>query len=164
MDLVVNQSGQAVWGDRPMRCAIGRAGASANKTEGDGATPLGRFAMRCLFYRADRLARPKTALHSRPIAQEEGWCDAPGDPQYNRLVHLPYPASAENLWREDGVYDLIVPLGYNDAPIVPGKGSAIFLHLATPDFTPTAGCVALAREDLLAVLETADASSCVVVA
>jgi L,D-peptidoglycan transpeptidase YkuD (ErfK/YbiS/YcfS/YnhG family) len=164
MDLVVNRAGTAVWGERHMRCALGQGGVSAEKREGDGATPLGRFVMRGLFYRADRLARPATMLPGRAIARSDGWCDAPGDPAYNRLVPWPYPASAEALWREDARYDLIVPLGYNDAPIVPGKGSAIFLHLAAPDFAPTAGCVALALGDLLAVLADADGASAVLVA
>jgi len=163
MDLLVNRAGTAIWAGLTMRCALGRAGVSATKQEGDGATPLGRFAIRCLFFRADRLARPETRLRARAILREDGWCDAPDDAEYNRRVTLPYPASAENLWREDSLYDLIVPLGYNDAPIVPGKGSAIFLHLATPDLSPTAGCVALARADLLRVLAEADRQSQVIV-
>src|SRR6185312_8513924 len=99
-----------------------------------------------------------------PIAPQDGWCDDPADTVYNRPVHLPYRARAERLWREDGIYDLIVPLGYNDAPAVPGLGSAIFLHVARPDFGPTEGCVALARADLLALLADADGRSRVVVA
>lgn len=163
MDLLVNASGLASWGGKQMRCAIGRNGITAAKREGDGATPAGSFAMRFLLYRPDREAAPHTALPSRPIIRDDGWCDAPTDPAYNRMISLPYHASAEALWRDDGLYDLIVPLGYNDWPVIPGKGSAIFLHLAAPDFAPTAGCVALAHEDLLAVLATADAASRVVI-
>jgi len=163
MDLVVNPDGQARWNGRNMRCALGRTGVKAEKREGDGATPAGRFGMRCLFYRADRGAPPATALPLRAIAPDDGWCDAPTDAAYNRLIHLPYDASAETLWREDGLYDLIVPLGYNDAPIIAGKGSAIFLHLAAADYAPTAGCIALARADFLAVLAGADTASHVLV-
>jgi L,D-peptidoglycan transpeptidase YkuD (ErfK/YbiS/YcfS/YnhG family) len=83
------------------------------------------------------------------------WCDAPDDPAYNRPVTLPYPASAERLWRDDGVYDLIVVLGHNDDPVIAGAGSAIFLHLARPDYAPTQGCVALAAGDLEALLRVA---------
>ncbi|HEX7760428.1 MAG TPA: L,D-transpeptidase family protein, partial [Caulobacteraceae bacterium] len=90
-----------------------------------------------------------------PIAPSDGWCDAPADPAYNRPVTLPYPASAEHLWREDHVYDLIVVLGHNDDPPVAGMGSAIFLHLARPDYAPTEGCVALSRPDLERVLAMA---------
>lgn len=139
-----------------MRCALGRSGITTSKSEGDGATPRGVFALRCVLFRPDRETRPLTALPCRALDRADGWCDAPADPAYNRPVRLPYQASAEALWREDHVYDLIVPLGYNDDPVVPGKGSAIFLHLARPDFTPTEGCVALKRDDLLAVLEAAD--------
>lgn len=164
MDLVVDKSGFAQWGGRRMRCALGRAGVSRAKREGDGATPVGAFALRRLFYRPDREPRPPTILPCQPIAPSDGWCDAPDAPAYNRLVALPYPASAENLWRDDRLYDLIVVLGHNDEPAIPGQGSAIFLHLAAPDFAPTAGCVALGREDLLTVLREAGPDTRVVVA
>jgi L,D-peptidoglycan transpeptidase YkuD (ErfK/YbiS/YcfS/YnhG family) len=163
MDLVVNATGFACWGGRPLRCAIGRSGISAAKREGDGATPAGSFAMRSVLFRPDREPPPRTNLPCRALEPDEGWCDAPADSAYNRLIRLPYPASAETLWRPDGRYDLLVPLGYNDVSVVPGNGSAIFLHVAAPDFAPTAGCVALARADLLSVLATADGSSVVLI-
>lgn len=147
-----------------MRCALGRSGIRAQKREGDGATPVGAFVMRRLLYRPDREKRPATALPSAAISRGDGWCDAPNDRAYNRPVHLPYPASAEDLWRDDHLYDLLVVLGYNDNPVVPGQGSAIFLHLAAPDFAPTAGCVALGRDDLLTVIATADPASRVIIA
>lgn len=133
-------------------CALGRSGVSTDKHEGDGATPVGRFALKRVLYRGDRLMPPTTRLPIAPIARDDGWCDAPEDPNYNRPVKHPYPASAEVLWREDGLYDVVVVLGHNDDPVVPYAGSAIFMHVAAPHYTPTAGCVALAREDLLSVL------------
>ena len=162
MDLLVNGDGTALWNGRSLRCAIGRNGISAAKREGDGATPAGRLPMRFLMYRPDRLAPPPTGLPLRPIARDDGWCDAATDQGYNSLIRLPYPAQAETLWRADELYDLVVPLGYNDLPVIAGMGSAIFLHLASADFAPTAGCVALAKPDLLAVLADADQESCVV--
>src|SRR5215469_10296624 len=120
MDLVVNATGLARWDGRDMRCALGRSGINPAKREGDGATPAGRFAMRFVFYRPDRETRPSTGLPCRPLARDDGWCDAPADPAYNRMIRLPYPASAENLWRGDRMYDLVVPLGYNDVHVVPG--------------------------------------------
>lgn len=111
--------------------------------------------MRQVFWRADRMASPETALPADALIPEAGWCDDPASPFYNLPVMLPFPMSHEKLWREDSVYDLIVVLGYNDAPILPGKGSAIFLHLARPDYSPTEGCVACTREDLLALLKAA---------
>jgi L,D-peptidoglycan transpeptidase YkuD (ErfK/YbiS/YcfS/YnhG family) len=163
MDLRVDSSGFALWGTRRMRCALGRTGISGDKHEGDGATPAGSFVLRRVIYRPDREPQPQTALPCQAMTPDDGWCDDPADPAYNQRVRLAYRASAENLWRADHVYDLIVVLGYNDAPVVKGRGSAIFLHMAQPDFAPTAGCVALAREDLLAMLGEADAGSRVVV-
>jgi L,D-peptidoglycan transpeptidase YkuD (ErfK/YbiS/YcfS/YnhG family) len=163
MDLLVDRNA-ARWGALAMRCALGRGGISGRKREGDGATPAGAFPMRRLLYRPDRIAKPATALPLAPLAEHDGWCDAPGDPAYNRMVTLPYGAGAEHLWRGDALYDLIVPLGYNDDPVESGRGSAIFLHIARPDYGPTEGCVALSRDDLLAVLREADRNSRVVIA
>lgn len=162
---VLGSSGRAVWRDRRWRCAIGRGGlaAVADKTEADGKTPIGRWPLRQVFYRADRVAAPVTLLPVQPLQPSDGWCDAPADPRYNQFVQHPYPASAERLWRDDGVYDIIVVLGWNDAPVVPGKGSAIFLHCAQPDFSPTAGCVALTIDDLRLFLTEATAESGVAV-
>ena len=156
MDLIVSYSPEGPvldWGFGPRRSAIGPAGIARKVSEGDGVTPLGVFSLRRVFYRADRIAKPKTILPVRAIAKDDGWCDAPEDVNYNRLVTLPYSASAENLWREDHVYDLIAVIGFNDDPVVPDKGSAIFLHLARPNYLSTAGCVALAEADLRAALE-----------
>lgn len=139
------------------RCAIGRSGmvAADEKREGDGASPIGSWPMRHLLYRPDREARPRTGLCAYPLRPQDGWCDDPAHPLYNRPVARPFAASHEALWRDDEVYDLIVVLGHNDDPVEPGRGSAIFLHLARPDYAPTEGCIALAREDMLAVLARA---------
>ena len=134
-------------------CALGRAGIVDSKREGDGGTPVGRFAIRRLFYRPDREPAPATSLETATIDPNLGWCDDPGDPDhYNRPVRLPHSSGHERLWRSDRVYDLIVILGHNDDPPIPGLGSAIFLHLARPDYAPTEGCVALSHPDLQAVL------------
>ena len=143
-------------GGRSFACVIGRGGFALTKKEGDGATPVGVFPLRRLYYRADRLAAPATGLPRQPLQPDDGWCDAPGDSAYNRPVRHPYPAPAEHLWRDDGVYDLIVVIGHNDRPVIAGAGSAIFLHCARPDRRPTEGCIALARDDLLSVLEFCD--------
>jgi L,D-peptidoglycan transpeptidase YkuD (ErfK/YbiS/YcfS/YnhG family) len=137
---------------REFACALGRAGVSAHKREGDGATPVGTFPIRRVLYRADRVTRLETKIPAHALSPGDGWCDAPTDARYNQFVRLPCPASAENLWREDAAYDVIVVLGHNDAPVVPFAGSAIFMHVATPDLAPTAGCVALRKDDLLWVL------------
>lgn len=152
----VTPTGETKWRGRSYRCAIGTNGVATTKREGDGASPMGCFFLRNVMYRADRLDTPETGLPVTAIAPEDGWCDDPEDRAYNKHVSLPYGASAETLWRDDAVYDLIVVLGHNDMPVVPGCGSAIFMHVATPDYAPTAGCIALAREDLLAILADCD--------
>jgi L,D-peptidoglycan transpeptidase YkuD (ErfK/YbiS/YcfS/YnhG family) len=137
-------------GDRAARCALGRGGVAPAdiKREADGRTPAGVWPIRRLLYRPDRGPAPSTRLPRAAIGPADGWCDDPADAAYNRPVRLPYPASAEALWREDALYDLVVVLGHNDAPVIPGAGSAIFLHVAAPGYAPTEGCVALARADL----------------
>jgi L,D-peptidoglycan transpeptidase YkuD (ErfK/YbiS/YcfS/YnhG family) len=145
------------------RCALGPAGVvpALDKREGDGASPAGVWPIRRVLYRSDRGPRPETALPVAAIAPDDGWCDAPDDPNYNRAVKLPYPVSAEQMWREDHLYDLVVVLGHNDDPPVAGLGSAIFLHLAKPDYAPTHGCVAVARPDLEALLRMSAAGDAV---
>lgn len=146
------------WPGGRVRCALGRTGIVAAKREGDGATPAGAFPLRQVFYRPDRIAvPPATALAVRALNDDDGWCDDPADPRYNRLVRLPYPGRHERLWRDDALYDLLAVIGYNDAPVVPGRGSAIFLHVAGTgpdggDYAATEGCVALGLADLLRLL------------
>jgi L,D-peptidoglycan transpeptidase YkuD (ErfK/YbiS/YcfS/YnhG family) len=124
----------------------------AGKREADGATPAGRFALTRLRFRPDRLRRPATRLPARPLRPVDGWCDAPGDRNYNRPVPHPYTASHEALWRADGLYDVLVELSCNARPRLQGRGSAIFLHLARPSYAPTEGCIALSRADLARLL------------
>ena len=144
-------------GERRVRCALGPAGVvpAAAKREGDGASPAGVWPIREVIYRPDRGPPPATEFRVRAMTEDDGWCDDPADPEYNRHVKLPYPASAEVLWREDGVYDIVVILGHNDDPPVPGLGSAIFLHICRPGCPPTEGCVAVARADLEELLDRA---------
>ena len=157
MDWTVSASGWLDLAGHKVRAALGRSGtiAETSKREGDGATPLGRYRLRRVLYRPDRMAKPVTALPVRPIHPDDGWCDAPDNAAYNRPVRLPYPASCETLCREDGLYDLILVVGHNDNPPVPGSGSAIFLHCKRDDDRPTEGCVALDPADVLRLLETA---------
>jgi len=154
-NVVVMREGNAAvadWGAGKKPCAIGRSGIGPKHREGDGVTPQGLWPVRRVLFRPDRVPRPKTALPVFAIAEDDGWCDAPEDPRYNRPVTLPYPASAERMWRDDSLYDIVVVLGFNDAPIVPGSGSAIFLHIAGPDYSATEGCVALKVEDVQALV------------
>lgn len=135
-----------------LRCALGQGGIRANKQEGDGATPAGLLPIRRILWRADRGARPATNLPAEPLAPDDGWCDDPTDRAYNTCIRLPHDARHEALWREDAAYDVIGVLGWNDAPVVRGRGSAIFLHLARTGLPPTEGCIALPEVDLRRLL------------
>lgn len=145
-------AGRLSFGDIDMACTIGRSGACAaeDKREGDGCTPLGTWPVRGVLLRPGKVAADGIRLPWRWVRTGDGWSDDPADPAYNRPVHLPRAHSAESLLREDDAYDVIVILGHNDAPPVPGQGSAIFFHLS--EGRPTAGCIAVEREDMLRLL------------
>ena len=157
MEILVDSHGFASWTDaagtpHKARCALGRSGIGDKISEGDGHTPIGRFPLRRVMVRGDRVPAVHTALPVSQLSKADGWCDDPASADYNKPVTLPHPARHEELWRDDAVYDVIVEIGCNDDPVVAGKGSAIFMHVAKPGYTPTEGCVALALKDLLALL------------
>ena len=157
MIFTATATGRLDIGGDTVRCALGPTGVvpAAAKREGDGASPAGTWPIREVLYRPDRGPPPATEFRVRAMAADDGWCDDSADAAYNRPVHLPYPASAEALWREDAAYDIVVILGHNDDPVVPGAGSAIFLHVAKPGYPPTQGCVAVSRENLERLLDIA---------
>jgi L,D-peptidoglycan transpeptidase YkuD (ErfK/YbiS/YcfS/YnhG family) len=146
------REGRLVLAHGVRRAALGKGGVAALKREGDGTTPLGRFPIRQVLYRADRMKRPSTPFPIHAISASDGWCEDPADRNYNRLVKLSPRSSADRLTRDDTLYDLVLVLGYNDRPRVRGRGSAIFVHLARANYSPTAGCIALSRHDLLMLL------------
>ncbi len=142
-------------GPLALPCALGKGGILAAKREGDGATPLGAFRVLSGYFRprlsGDMLPR-RTRLPMRPIGKRLGWCDAPGDRNYNRPVRLPYPASHERMQRADHLYDAVLVLDWNISPRRRERGSAIFLHLARPGFQPTEGCIAVSRRSMARLL------------
>jgi len=135
-------------GQRTIPVVLGRAGVRTNKREGDGATPAGRFRPLRLWWRADRRFRPQTQLPVRRIGPDHAWCEDPADRRYNRAFRRSANEPGDRLWRDDGLYDLVVEIDHNTRPRVAGRGSAVFLHVARPDRRPTAGCVAIAAEEL----------------
>ncbi len=151
------------FGSRHLRCSLGRSGIRSRKLEGDGATPRGKMALVEVYYRPDRLKRPKTGLPAFPLTPTMGWCDDPRDPNYNQPVPWPYTASAEHLWRKDHLYDLIVILDFNLFPRKKHRGSAIFWHLCHHNFTPTEGCIAIEKKEMLKLLERCDSGTRLVV-
>ncbi len=153
-DIVTDGTRLILPGGGVVPCAMGRSGLidAARKREGDGATPIGRWRLVRVYFRPDRVDPPRCRLPVSPLSEQDGWCDAPHDPAYNRHVLRPYPASHEAMWRADGLYDIVVTTDHNSDPVVPGAGSAIFLHCRNPEGKPTAGCIALDRpvlQDLL---------------
>ncbi|NIX75507.1 L,D-transpeptidase family protein [Microvirga terricola] len=148
-----HRQGRLQAGNLVIPCALGRSGTSHAKREGDGASPVGRFSLLQAFYRADRGPRPRSGLRLRPIRHSDGWSDDPKDRRYNRLVPLPCATSHEKMWRDDHLYDIVIDIGWNRGPIRRGRGSAIFLHLARPGFTPTEGCVAVDPRMIRRLLE-----------
>ena len=141
-------------GKRTLRCALGRSGIGIKRGEGDGITPRGRFDLLGAMIRADRVPVRNLWLELSRIEESGGWCDAPGDRNYNRPVTLPYPASHERLAREDHLYDVALVMDYNVTQRLTAKGggSAIFFHLARQNYAPTEGCVAISRQDMLWLL------------
>jgi L,D-peptidoglycan transpeptidase YkuD (ErfK/YbiS/YcfS/YnhG family) len=148
----VTPDGTVHFQDHAFSCSLGRGGMDLVKVEGDGVTPIGSYPLRRVLYRSDRIKLPETGLPASAIGELDGWCDDPYHPRYNQPVSFPLKCSAEHLWRPDHLYDLIVVIGHNDAPVIPGAGSAIFMHVAKSEYAPTEGCVAFAVDDLLAIL------------
>jgi len=156
--IVKNQHCIAMVDSTAYRCAIGKHGVTKDKVEGDGKTPIGEFPLRQLYVRMDKIVKNKLKYVSLPvqaIKPEDGWCDDPKNKDYNKLVNLhnfDHSISHETMYRTDDKYNILLVVGYNDDPIVPGKGSAIFVHVATPEYSGTAGCVAFSEADLLRIL------------
>ncbi len=139
--------------------ALGRGGVRANKREGDGGTPRGRFHPLRLWCRADRLPRPRTFLPIRRIGRDDAWCEDPADRRYNRAFARSANEPGDRLWRGDGLYDMLIEIDHNTRPRIAGRGSAVFIHVARPGFAPTAGCIALRLHDLQVLLKRISAKT-----
>lgn len=139
-------------GQTTILAAIGKAGVRRVKREGDGGTPVGRFGLMAVLFRPDRVRRMWLAAGSRQLDPGMGWGDDATSSLYNRPAPAGSPFSHERLWRDDGVYDVVIPTTHNQRPRIRGAGSAIFLHLARPGYLPTEGCVAISLADLRRLL------------
>jgi L,D-peptidoglycan transpeptidase YkuD (ErfK/YbiS/YcfS/YnhG family) len=150
---VDHRRGRLEAGNLVIPCALGRSGTRHFKREGDGASPVGRFKILQAFYRPDHGSRPRTGLRLRPIRPTDGWSDDVRDRRYNRLVPLPCATGHEKMWRDDHLYDVVLDIAWNRGPVVKGRGSAIFLHLARPGFLATEGCVAVDKRMIRRLME-----------
>ena len=131
-----------------IKCSLGKRGITSKKIEGDNKTPRGTFSFKSIFYRKDRIPKLKSLLKKVVIKKNMGWCDDSNSRSYNKLIKLPFNYSAEKLWLVKNTYDVIIIINYNLKPIIKNKGSAIFLHIARKNYTPTRGCIAISKKDM----------------
>ena len=139
--------------DYKLKCSIGKSGITGTKKEGDLATPKGTFKLGMLYYRKDRLKISKCKIKKKIIKKNMGWCDDSSSKKYNREISFPFKFSAEKLYREDNIYDLLINIKYNYQPTIKDMGSAIFLHVADNKYKPTKGCIAIAKKDFLNLIK-----------
>ena len=151
--IIVKKSGYLKYKNFIFRCALGKNGIKKKMQEGDNITPRGIFKITKIYYRQDKINNIKTLIKKIKIRKEMGWCDDPRSIFYNKQIKLPSKFSYERLYRKDHIYDLLAVLNYNINPVVKNKGSAVFMHIAKKNYSPTAGCVALKKNDLIKLLE-----------
>jgi L,D-peptidoglycan transpeptidase YkuD (ErfK/YbiS/YcfS/YnhG family) len=146
-----------------IKCSIGKEGITRNKKEGDLKTPKGKFKLKLIFYRKDKIKILKTSLKKIAIQKNMGWCDDIKSKKYNKLINFPFKYSAEKLWRKDNIYDVAIVLNYNLNPVKKNKGSAIFLHIAKKNYTPTKGCIAINEKDMLNLTTNLKKNSAIII-
>ncbi|CAO6132531.1 L,D-transpeptidase catalytic domain containing protein [Candidatus Pelagibacterales bacterium] len=151
--IIINKSGHLTYKNLKFKCTLGKAGINVKKKEGDNITPLGTYKISKVYYRKDRIKKLFSKLKLIEIKKSMAWCDDSKSKNYNKLIKLPSKFSHEKLFRKDKIYDLIIPLNYNTKNIKKNKGSAIFIHVANKKFTPTKGCIALKKEDLICLIK-----------
>ena len=134
------------------KCAVGKNGITNNKAEGDGCTPAGEYSIIQIYYRQDKVVLPSIRIPSIAISKNLGWCDDVNSDYYNKIITFPFKHRAEILYRNDNIYDILCVIDYNRNPVVKNKGSAIFLHIAKPNYAGTEGCIALNEPDLIRLL------------
>ena len=142
------------YGDYKVKCAVGKRGIGEKKREGDLITPKGVFKIRGIFYRKDKIKILKTKIKKIIINKNMGWCDDPKSNKYNKLIYYPFKFNSEKLYRRDSSYDIVISLNFNTNPVKKNKGSAIFLHVSKKNFSPTEGCVAIRKSQLIKIVKT----------
>jgi L,D-peptidoglycan transpeptidase YkuD (ErfK/YbiS/YcfS/YnhG family) len=150
--IIVKKKGYLEHKNFKSPCALGKAGIGKKKIEGDNITPKGNFRILKVYYRKDRIKKIHTKFKLIKIKKNMGWCSDPTSKNYNQQIKLPTRFKHEKLYRKDSLYDIILFINYNINPIVKNKGSAIFIHIAKKNYKPTAGCIALKKEDLIKLL------------
>ena len=147
--IIVKKSGYLNYKNFKFRCALGKNGIKKKVKEGDFITPKGKYKLIKIYYRADRIKKINSPLKKIKLKKNMGWCDDVNSKYYNKQIKINDKISHERLYRKDSLYDILVVLNYNLNPIIRGKGSAIFLHVAKKNYSKTQGCIALKRNELL---------------
>ena len=140
--------------DFKFRCCVGKNGINSNKNEGDFSTPRGLFKLKKLYFRKDRVGIPESKINKKMITKNMAWCDDPKNKKYNEEIKSFKSNLKESLYRTDHKYDYIISMSHNEKK-VPGKGSAIFIHL-TKDYKSTAGCIAIQKKNFQILLKLID--------
>ena len=150
-------------GNKTFSCQIGSGGLKnpVEKVEGDKTTPIGKWNLKSVFYRSDRVLRPrfkkKNILNIKHITKNCGWCDDIKSYNYNKYIKINdskiRTTNYEKLWREDEAYDIIIEISHNTKPTIKNKGSAIFIHCSFFDNKSTAGCIALNKKNLFYLIK-----------
>ena len=151
------------FNDYKIKCAIGKRGITSNKIEGDEKTPRGTFTLKSILYRKDRISKIRSNLEKKEIRREMGWCDEISSKHYNKMIKCPYNLSAEKLWLKENSYDVIIIINYNLKPVIKKKGSAIFLHIAKKNYTPTKGCIAITKKNIILLASKIDKNSKIII-
>ena len=136
-----------------VKCAIGKRGIGNKRTEGDQITPRGKFKIKFLFYRKDRVSKLKSKIKKITIKKNMGWCDDPNSKKYNKLIKFPFKYNAEKLYKINNTYDIILVLNFNSNPVRKNRGSAIFIHVSKKNYKNTEGCVATSKRDLIKIIK-----------
>ena len=152
MHILINKNYLA-YDDYKVKCALGKRGIGNKRREGDFITPKGKFKIKYILYRKDRIKRVQSKIKKIIIKKYMGWCDDPLSKDYNKLIKIPSEYSYEKLYKKDNVYDIILVLNYNMNPVVKNKGSAIFIHVTKANYKKTEGCVAIKKDHLLKIIK-----------
>ena len=155
MHILINKK-YLTYNQYKVKCAVGKRGISQKKSEGDLITPVGRYRIKYVLYRKDRIKKIQTKLRKIIIKKNMGWCDDPRSKNYNKLINLPFNYSYEKLFKKENIYDIILVLNYNMRPVKKNKGSAIFIHITRKNYKKTQGCIAVKKTELLKILKEID--------
>jgi L,D-peptidoglycan transpeptidase YkuD (ErfK/YbiS/YcfS/YnhG family) len=157
MLIKIKKNGVLIYKKFRFKCALGKLGIKKNKKEGDKTTPRGIFSLGSLYYRSDRIKKVETHIKCKVIKKYMSWCNDPNDSKYNKELNLKSKRKGEKLFRKDHKYDALIPINYNVNPVIPHKGSVIFLHL-TQNYKPTTGCIAISYKDFLTLAKCVKSS------